>query len=141
MVSREINDLHPACAALWARFDSEMHRRGIPYIVTCTFRDNAEQARLFAQGRTAPGKIVTNSRPGESAHNVTLNGKPSACAFDIVILDGGKCVWNVDAPGWIEAGKIGQLIGLDWAGNWFSFREYPHFQLTNWKVIRDGKRT
>ena len=44
-----------------------------------TLRTFAEQAEIFAQGRTKPGKIVTNARPGLSAHNYGL-------AVDIVLI-------------------------------------------------------
>src|SRR5574342_134251 len=36
---------------------------GIPLVVTQAYRDPAEQARLYAQGRTTPGAIVTNAPP------------------------------------------------------------------------------
>lgn len=38
-------------------------------IVYSTFRSIEEQNKLYAQGRTTPGKIVTNAKGGESAHN------------------------------------------------------------------------
>lgn len=42
--------------------------RAVPFL-TCTHRTNREQEQLFAIGRTVPGKIVTNAKPGQSKHN------------------------------------------------------------------------
>lgn len=42
---------------------------GQDYWATSGTRTMAEQAALYFQGRTAPGKIVTNARPGMSLHN------------------------------------------------------------------------
>lgn len=139
MASRSIDDLHARCRALWELFDSQMRAQGQDYIITCTYRSNDEQAQLYAQGRTKPGPIVTKAMPGQSAHNVFLNGAPAACAFDIVVMQSGKPQWNVRNPAWQIAGKIGQSVGLDWAGSWTSFVEFPHFQVPNWKDIANGK--
>ncbi|MFM8939774.1 MAG: M15 family metallopeptidase [Phenylobacterium sp.] len=27
-------------------------------------------------------------------------------------------------------GELGEAMGLEWAGRWTRFREYPHFQFT-----------
>ena len=37
--------------------------------VTQGLRTMVEQEALYAQGRTAPGAIVTNAQPGQSPHN------------------------------------------------------------------------
>lgn len=43
-------------------------KRGAVYVATTGYRSPAEQAKLYFQGRTVPGKIVTDARPGLSAH-------------------------------------------------------------------------
>lgn len=43
--------------------------RGAYYFLVSGLRDLAEQDAKYAQGRTAPGKIITNARGGFSAHN------------------------------------------------------------------------
>lgn len=43
--------------------------KGQSYVATQGYRTNAEQAKLYFQGRTLPGEIVTNARPGYSLHN------------------------------------------------------------------------
>lgn len=94
----------------------------IDIIVTSTYRDLEAQDALFAQGRTQPGRIVTNARGGESFHNYGV-------AFDVVPVVGGKAIWN-DAGLWLRIGEIGESVGLEWAGRWVRFREMPHFQYT-----------
>lgn len=42
---------------------------GQDYIAVSAYRDRKEQAALYAQGRTKPGKRVTNAPAGFSAHN------------------------------------------------------------------------
>lgn len=76
---------------------------------TSTFRDSESQDELFARGRTAPGKIVTNARGGESWHNFQR-------AMDFVITIDGKVTWDKDY--YRLAGKIAQESGLTWGGDW-----------------------
>lgn len=129
--SRNINDLHPRLRAIFVRFDSAMIKAGIDFIVTCTYRNDRDQDALFAQGRTAAGRVVTNAKAGQSKHNyVGDNERPASLAFDIVIMTNGKPDWNIDNPAWKIAGKIGKSVGLEWAGDWKSFKEYPHFQIS-----------
>ena len=98
----------------------------IDFAVTTGHRTHEEQARLYAQGRTMPGRIVTNARPGDSVHN-TL---PSQ-AFDF-------CPWPVDWDDIVSFGvvagvfkRVGWEIGLDvqWGGDWDKFVDYPHVQV------------
>ena len=46
-------------------------------------RTFAEQDALFAQGRTKPGRIVTNARGGFSNHNFGI-------AFDVGVFEGSR---------------------------------------------------
>lgn len=130
MPSRNPNDLHPQLQPIYKQFADEMEAADIDYILTCTYRSGDEQNRLFAQGRTRPGAIVTRARAGQSAHNFTVNGKPAAKAFDIVIMVNGKPEWTGKHPNWKKAGEIGMRLGLNWYGRpGAPFREMPHFQL------------
>lgn len=133
MASRSPNDLHPDLQPLFARFMAQAEAQDIDVLCTCTWRSNAEQDELYAQGRTKGGLIVTRARAGQSAHNFTINKKPASRAFDIVPLRNGKCVWGVrgdDALLWQALGKIGTDLGLKWYGTKGSpFVEFPHFEL------------
>ena len=97
---------------------------GLELLVTQGLRTWVEQDALFAQGRTAPGKIVTNARGGESYHNFGL-------AFDILVLDAmGKAEWDPAHPGWDQAATVGKSLGLEWGGDWLTIKDRPHFQYT-----------
>lgn len=102
---------------------------GINLLVTCTYRSNEEQADLYAIGRTAKGKIVTNALPGESKHNNMEGGAPASLAFDVVPLVAGKPMWDASNPVWQVVGSLGESVGLKWAGRWKRMREYPHFEI------------
>lgn len=125
-MSRALDDLSPAVRPLVDAFLYAATGAGLDLLVTCTARTLAEQAQLYAQGRTAPGKIVTNAPPGESAHNFGL-------AIDVVPIINGKPDWEGAHPVWAQAGNLGEAAGLEWAGRWVHMREMPHFQLPNWR--------
>lgn len=136
-MSRDLHHLHPDMRRLAEQFLAECKSAGLDILVTCTFRSHAEQQALFEQGRTKPGRIVTNAKPGESAHNVTLGPVPASMALDFVPMAGGKPQWRNEHPAWLQAGEIAERVGLEWAGRWKRFKEFPHVQLPGW---RNSKR-
>lgn len=129
MASRRLEDLHPDTREKARKFLRLCAENNLEVLIYCTYRSNSEQDDLYAQGRTKPGKKVTNARGGQSAHNrVDEKGRPAARAFDGVPLVGGKPQWSSTAPEWKLYGQLGVAAGLEWAGNWNQFREYPHLQ-------------
>ena len=88
--SRSLSDLNPKVAAMCSEFINRCKAQGIDVIITSTYRDAECQDKLYAQGRTEPGKKVTNAKAGQSFHNWRV-------AFDFVPIVGGKAVWNDDA--------------------------------------------
>lgn len=129
MASRSLTDLHPRLQEKAINFLQRCEKQGIDVLIYCTYRSNKEQAELYAQGRSKPGKVVTYAKPGQSNHNFTIDGKPASKAFDCVPLVHGKPQWSNKDPLWQQLGKIGTEVGLMWAGNWTRFKEYPHFEL------------
>ena len=131
MASRKIEDLHPTLQPICREFLRRCEARGLHVFLVCTYRSNAEQERLFAQGRTAPGHVVTRARAGQSAHNATTaNGTPAAKAFDIGVLLNGKYDAEGKSDDWHIAGTVGMELGLNWYGQpGAPFKEMPHFQL------------
>lgn len=138
MASRAIGDLSPAMQVICNKHlalckrDTELLRRGVEVIITCTYRSNEEQARLYAQGRdpNVPGPIVTRAKAGQSKHNaVNAQGKPAAEAYDLAPLVSGKIMWD-DHAAWDIIGKHGKAAGAKWYGEpGAPFREMPHFEL------------
>ncbi len=92
MASRDPKELHPDLQLIYMKFSEIAKRNSIDFLLTCTYRSNEEQQKLYNQGRTLPGPIVTNASAGKSAHNFTINGIGASKAFDIVPLRNGKCV-------------------------------------------------
>jgi peptidoglycan L-alanyl-D-glutamate endopeptidase CwlK len=121
--SRKLEDLLPQVRTRVEAFLKAADEAGIDLLVTSTYRDNASQDALYAQGRTAPGRIVTNAKAGQSFHN-------HRCAVDVVPVRNGKPVWDSKDPVWQTVGRLGKAAGLEWAGDWKRFKEFPHFQHT-----------
>jgi len=100
------------------------------FIITCGYRSEQEQQRLFTQGRIKPGKIVTqiDGIKQKSKHNFW----PSK-AFDIAVIVDGKITWDIDfyIVVALHIKDIAQKMGIniEYGGDWENFKDYPHFQL------------
>lgn len=125
--SRKVEDLHPTVQEKCKLHRKLCEQAGIQLLITSTYRDIECQNSLYAKGRTAPGKKVTNAKGGQSWHNFQL-------AYDVVPLQYGKPVWGTTAPAdkalWDKVGELGEQAGLEWAGRWKTFKETAHFQYT-----------
>ena len=93
---------------------------GITIKVISGLRTYDEQNDLYAQGRTKPGRIVTNARGGFSNHNFGI-------AFDVGVFEGGQ--YLDESPKYKAVGVLGMDLGLEWGGNWKTIQDEPHFQL------------
>ncbi|MGG3958436.1 M15 family metallopeptidase [Bhargavaea massiliensis] len=133
---KKLVGVHPLVATKARQLIERAYREGINVIITQGLRTVEEQNELYAQGRTKPGKIVTNAKGGYSYHNYGL-------AFDFAILNAdGSVNWNIDEK-WKRVGALGKSLGLEWGGDWPSFKDYPHFQYTfglSLADLRAGKR-
>lgn len=127
--SRDLADLHPEVRAMAQKFIDQCKAVDIDVIITSTYRDLEDQAVIYAAGRTMPGPIRTNAKPGQSIHNYRL-------AFDFCPIVHGKAVWD-DLALYERCGAIGKQIGLDWAGDWTTFKEYAHLQYTGGLTLSD----
>lgn len=94
--------------------------RGYSLLVTQGFRSVKEQNDLYAQGRTRPGKIVTNAKGGQSNHNF---GK----AVDFAFVQNGQVSW--DPKLFKLLGSWAAAVGLKWGGNWVHFKDLPHVEI------------
>lgn len=131
MSSRDLNDLRDDVHSMSVSHKQLCKAAGIDLLIYCTLRPDADQAALYAIGRTIPGKKVTNARAGESNHNPDKDGKSRA--YDCCPLRYGKPVWSAkskeDAALWAEVGRIGESVGLAWAGRWAgNLKELCHFE-------------
>ena len=123
-MSRDTTLLHPEVQAIIPKFLNECKNRGLIVKITDTVRTKAEQDKLYAQGRTEPGNIVTWVKYPYSNHNWGM-------AFDICRND-GKGAYN-DSDGWFKkVGDVGKSFGLEWGGDWKGTPDKPHFELTKY---------
>ena len=154
MASRALIDLQDHINEMARSLLDRCADEGLEILIYCTLRPLEEQAKLFRQGRSLrqirakaeelrnrwarpdladllldvgpqSGRRVTYAGPGQSMHNYGL-------AFDAVPLSGGKPLWQTTKPEdkamWELYGSLGVEQGLEWAGNWSRFREFPHMQ-------------
>lgn len=99
-------------------FEKDLESEGIRAAMVSGFRSVGAQDKLYAQGRTKPGRIVTNARGGESYHNFGLAAdyvmQPHAALFD------REC--------WCRFGACAQKHNLVWGGAWAKVRDWGHVQ-------------
>lgn len=95
-------------------------------------RTEAQQAALYAQGRSAPGKIVTWTM--QSNHLLQSDGYGHA--LDLVPYVNGAMNWDdlqnfhfLATLMFRAAGELGVRIG--WGGHWTKNKDFPHFELLN----------
>ena len=95
-------------------------------------RSYAEQDRLYAQGRTEPGDIVTNAKGGQSNHNFGI-------AWDIGLFNSSGVYLRGATLSELRAyeniASIVDRANLEWGGDWSSFVDRPHYQ------VKTGRET
>ena len=121
-----LQQVHPQLGAIIAQMDSSLTMQGIEIRVVQGLRTMAEQAALYAQGRTTPGEIVTDAQPGYSYHNF-------GTAVDLIPGLRGKTPWEPNwdwqHPDFQTMIRVGIGLGLVSGSTWETFKDYPHFQL------------
>lgn len=130
ITTKRIDELHPKLRDEARSIINEIWSKDIPCRISQGLRTWAEQQGLYEQGRTRPGKVVTNAPAGSSFHNYGL-------AVDIVLLDAHGVVYSdtVDLNGdgkadWGQIVDIFEAHGWEWGGRWKSIKDKPHFQKT-----------
>lgn len=130
---KRLNELHPLIRQKALDAYAEAVRItpvGVHPFITQTLRTFAQSDALYAQGRSNPGKIVTNAKAGQSYHNYGL-------ALDFVNQVNGKTPWIVD-DNWMKVVKVFKKHGFVWGGDFKSIPDAPHFEMTlgyHWKDL------
>lgn len=136
---KRIDTLHPVLRAEAHKIYDEICQAVSGSVVvrfSWTFRSFEEQDKIYQQGRTTPGSIVSNAKAGESFHNYGL-------AIDIVLLVDKDvngtfetASWSTKADfdkdgqsDWSEVVEVFKKYGWEWGGDWRR-RDDPHFQKT-----------
>ncbi len=120
-MARNIKDLHPHLQDAIKKIKKKFPDIGIGECV----RTVAEQNALYAKGRTAPGKIVTNAK-GSSYSSQHQWG----IAFDFFYNKKGKEFSDPDY--FRNVGAYAKSIGLGWGGDWKNPTDMPHIYLPDW---------
>jgi peptidoglycan L-alanyl-D-glutamate endopeptidase CwlK len=123
--------LHPKLRLEATQILSEIHCKTSTPNSFCRFaftlRTIAEQDAIYAQGRTKPGKIVSNAPGGKSFHNYGL-------AIDIAfVINNTTASWSTTADwdkdqkaDWMEVVDIFKKYGWEWGDR--GYVDLPHFQ-------------
>jgi peptidoglycan L-alanyl-D-glutamate endopeptidase CwlK len=125
--------VYPGLAEKVRQMADILLKEGILIRVTQGLRTVAEQCALYAQGRSKPGKVVTNCQGGHSYHNfgLAVDCCPSTDAVDKPF----KPEWDETRPAWKRMVQVGESVGLNSGSAWIHFKDVPHFQLTGkWPV-------
>ena len=132
--SRSINDLHPYVKEQFLKADAMLKSQGVTVLVVSTLRDQEYQSKLYAQGRTDKSKpIVTNAK--------LIGPHGFGLALDLCPMINGKCAWN-RADLYQIISIVMKHHGFEWGGDWKSFVDKPHFQMTKGltpEQLRAGK--
>jgi len=124
-MGREIGKLHPELQVIVEILKQKCALEGLPLLITETFRTVQEQNDLYAKGRTKPGNIVTyvKGTDYQSSHQWGV-------AFDIAKNIRGQ--EYSDIAFFERVAVLAKPSGLTWGGDWRSFVDRPHFELTKY---------
>jgi len=107
----------------------------IQFVITDGLRTAKQQQDLYAQGRTKPGKIVTNADGIKNKSNHQPKDDGFGYAVDLYAADDNNNVKLNDVEGLKEIAvhikKVAEKwnIPIQWGGDWKNFKDYPHFEL------------
>lgn len=131
MARIDTSKLHPWFLAKLQELLINCGKRGAVYYATSGLRSFEEQAKIYAQGRDASGKVIkkenviSNAPPGTSFHNYGI-----ACDF---CRDGDLEKVGLQ-PDWDKADYLilaeeAEKLGLEAGYFWKSFPDVPHIQV------------
>ncbi len=127
MTIRDINELTPLAQTACRLFMAKCREAGLDIFITETYRPQSRQNELWEQGRTKPGKIVTDTM--HSRHT-------SRRAWDIAC--NGPIMYDIDTLN--KAGAIARSLGITWGGDWIKPVDKPHFEIgINWEAPKEDK--
>ena len=124
-MARDIKQLHPRLQDKIAELKALCKKENLNIGIGECFRSVAEQDKLYAQGRTTSGSIVTNAKGStySSQHQWGI-----ACDF----FKNVKGHEYDDTAFFNRVGALAKSIGLAWGGDWKNPVDKPHLYLPDW---------
>ena len=100
------------------------------FSITQGIRTAEEQNKLYQQGRTMPGKIVTNCDGYKLKSNHQTKSDGLGHAGDIAVLINNKITWKEKYYKEVamSARILMQKYNIEWGGDWKNFKDLPHFE-------------
>lgn len=109
---------------------------GFDYIAISGNRTPAEQQKLYNQGRTTAGPVVTNSKPYQSNHQYGI-------ALDFGVFRDGKYLDDINSgiaeKVHLAVAKIANKYGIDAGAFWKKFKDQPHFEVSTGLTLAEKK--
>lgn len=104
--------------------------------IICGYRTEDEQNALYAKGRKVPGNIVTYAKFGDSPHNYNPSFAVDVCPspIDWKDIDAFKKLSVI-----VKDIARKKKINITWGGDFNRLKDYPHWELANWKENRIAK--
>lgn len=121
--SQRLDGVHPALVSKLETVFAAMLAAGHAMFVVQGVRSVAQQQALYAQGRTAPGHIVT-MKDGvihKSNHQPWADGLGHAVDSAFLAND----PFSLALP-WEQYGQLVEAQGLTWGGRWTTPHDLPH---------------
>lgn len=134
-MSKDLKDADEVLQIAFALLKEEFEERVTSHTLTITETHRAveRQQKLYAQGRTEPGQIVTqiDGIKKKGKHNYF----PSR-AIDVAVVNKatGKISWD-ESYYKIFGGMLDEINkklapkAVVWGGNWKTFKDLPHFEV------------
>ena len=121
---RDLAELLPPAQSACRLLFQECYKAGVINIfITETYRSQARQNYLYAQGRTRPGQIVTWTLSSNHKSRLAwdLAVSPPQSLYDVMTLN--------------KVGGIARKLGITWGGDWAGSIDRPHFEVkSTWKM-------
>lgn len=114
---QQIKMLDPLVRDNARKFIAAAQEHGIVLHVISAKKSQSKQTKFYAQGHSAPFKIIVNELGYGTTNNFGL-------AIDVVPYMNGHANWNAN---WRLISDIGKDFGWVWAGDILNCNNNPHF--------------
>lgn len=120
--------INPVLAYNLGKLDTVLQAHGIYIEIVQGLRSWQQQQDLYNQGRTKPGSVVTNCKPGYSWHNFGM--AVDVCPDKYLDVAGFQPNWVDSHPDWQMIHKCALDLGFVCGADFRTFPDKPHLQMT-----------